>query len=166
MNPYFRVYASGDIVGVELGGALKNVIAIAAGIIDGAGFGDNTKAALMIRGIVEITRLGQVLGADPMTFAGLSGMGDLIVTCTSRHSRNRFVGQEVGKGKSLVEVQNEMVMVAEGVKTTRSVFDLSRRHGVEMPIAQEVYRVLFEGKAPEKAVHDLMTRDPKEEEWG
>lgn len=166
MSSAFRIYTNMDVTGVELGGALKNVIAIAAGISDGVGFGDNTKAALMTRGIVEITRLGTALGANPLTFAGLSGMGDLIVTCTSRYSRNRFLGEQIGKGKTLQEVLSEMVMVAEGVKTTKSAFDLSRIMGITMPITEEVYRVLFEGKEPKKAVYDLMTRDPKAEDWG
>lgn len=166
MSPVFRVYTNEDIVGVELGGALKNIIAIAAGMSDGVGFGDNTKAALLDRGIVEITRLGTAMGANPMTFAGLSGMGDLIVTCTSRHSRNRYVGEQIGRGKSLQEVLDSMVMVAEGVRTTRSAYDLSLKLGVTMPITEEVYRILFEGKEPRKAVYDLMTRDPKAEEWG
>lgn len=166
MGPTFRVYTNEDIIGVELGGALKNVIAIAAGISDGVGFGDNTKAALIDRGIVEITRLGTTLGANPLTFAGLSGMGDLIVTCTSCHSRNRYIGEEIGKGRRLQEVLDEMVMVAEGVRTTKSVYDLSMKYGVDMPISHEVYRVLFEDKEPKKAVYDLMTRDPKAEDWG
>jgi len=166
MSPVFRVYTNDDLVGVELGGSLKNVIAIAAGISDGVGFGDNTKAALLDRGIVEITRLGTAMGANPMTFAGLSGMGDLIVTCTSRHSRNRYVGEQIGKGKSLQDVLDRMVMVAEGVRTTQSAYDLSRIHHIEMPITHEVYKVLFEGKEPKKAVYDLMTRDPKAEDWG
>jgi len=166
MNPSFRVYANKDVIGVELGGSLKNVIAIAAGICDGVGFGDNTKAALLDRGIVEITRLGTAMGAHHMTFAGLSGMGDLIVTCMSRHSRNRYVGEEIGKGKSLQEVLDSMVMVAEGVRTTRSAHDLSKKYDVDMPISEEVYQVLFRGKDPQKAVYDLMTRDPKMEDWG
>jgi len=166
MNEVFRVYTSTDIAGVELGGALKNVIAIAAGISDGVGYGDNTKAALINRGMVELTRLGTAMGADPMTFAGLSGMGDLVVTCTSRHSRNRYLGEEIGRGKTLDQVLDSMVMVAEGVKTTASVHDLSIRKGIEMPISNQVYRVLFEGKDPRDAVRDLMTRDPKAEKWG
>lgn len=166
MSPVFRVYSNTDLVGVELGGALKNVIAIAAGICDGVGFGDNTKAALLNRGIVEITRLGTAMGADRMTFAGLSGMGDLIVTCTSRHSRNRYVGEEIGKGKTLQQVLDEMVMVAEGVKTTQSVHDLAGKYDVDMPISEQVFQVLFREKDPKKAVFDLMTRDPKTEDWG
>lgn len=166
MSPVFRVYSSEDVVGVELGAALKNVIAIAAGIIDGVGFGDNTKAALLTRGMAEITRLGVAMGANPLTFTGLSGIGDLIVTCTSRHSRNRHVGEEIGKGKTLKQVLDSMVMVAEGVRTTRSVYDLAGQYDIDMPISREVYRVLFENKDPKKAVYDLMTRDPKEEDWG
>ena len=163
ITPYFRVYASTDMRGVELGGALKNVIAIAAGIVDGAGLGDNTKAALMTRGIAEITRLGCALGADERTFAGLSGIGDLMVTCMSRHSRNRHVGVEIGKGRKLRDILSEMVMVAEGVATTRSAYDLAQRTGVEVPITTEVYRILFEDKDPLAACYDLMTRDPKGE---
>lgn len=165
MTPYFRVYANTDITGVELGGALKNIIALAAGICDGAGFGDNTKAALMTRGLVEINRLGAKLGAIPDTFAGLSGMGDLVVTCMSRHSRNRFVGEQIGKGRNLQEVLAEMVMVAEGVKTTESAFGLAKRENIEMPITEQVYYTLFEGKAPMEAMQDLMTRASKMEDW-
>jgi glycerol-3-phosphate dehydrogenase (NAD(P)+) len=166
MNKTFRVYTSTDVIGVELGGALKNVIAIAAGICDGAGFGDNTKAALQPRGLVEIVRLGVKMGANPLTFAGLTGMGDLIVTCMSKHSRNRYLGEQIGKGKALQQVLSEMVMVAEGVRTTRSAYELSRLHNVEMPITREVYRILFEGKDPRAALEDLMTRDAKMEAWG
>ncbi|MCA2004201.1 MAG: NAD(P)H-dependent glycerol-3-phosphate dehydrogenase [Ignavibacterium sp.] len=161
MNSYFRVYSSTDILGVELGGAFKNVIAIGAGIIDGAGFGDNTKAAIMTRGVAEISRLGLVMGARPETFAGLSGMGDLIVTCMSRHSRNRFVGEQIGKGKKLKEVLKSMEMVAEGVETTKSVNQLADKYKVETPIANEVYKILFEDKDPIKATNDLMNRDMK-----
>ena len=163
MTRYFRVYLNEDIRGVELGGAIKNVIAVAAGISDGAGFGDNTKAAIMTRGIYEITRLGVSLGAQPRTFAGLSGIGDLIVTCMSRHSRNRHVGEEVGKGRKLEDVLKEMVMVAEGVASSKSVQQLSDKRGIEMPIVGEVYRVLFEGKNPHRATEELMTRDAKGE---
>ena len=166
MTSYFRVYANPDIIGVELGGCLKNVIAVAAGICDGAGFGDNTKAALITRGLVEMNRLGVKLGAQPDTFAGLSGMGDLIVTCMSRHSRNRHVGEQIGKGRKLQEVLDEMVMVAEGVKTTQSVYKLAKRERVEMPITIEVYKTLFEGKSPVQAMQDLMTRASKIEDWG
>lgn len=163
MLPYFRVYVSNDIKGVEIGGSLKNVIAIAAGIIDGAQLGDNTKAAVMTRGIAEIARVGVALGAHVRTFSGLSGIGDLMVTCMSRHSRNRYVGVEIGKGRKLPEILAEMVMVAEGVATTQSARDLAARTGVEVPIISEVYRILFEGKDPLLACHDLMTRDPKGE---
>lgn len=160
---FFRVYSNSDIIGVEIGGSLKNVIAIATGICDGAGFGDNTKAALLTRALVEITRMGVMMGAQQETFAGLSGMGDLIVTCMSKHSRNRFVGEQIGKGKTLDEVLGEMVMVAEGVKTTRSVYQLSHKLEVEMPISEQVYQVLFHDKKPHDAVGELMGRDPKEE---
>ena len=160
---YFRVYSSTDIIGVELGGSFKNVIAIAAGIADGAGFGDNTKAALMTRALVEMTRLGMAMGAQMTTFSGLSGIGDLIVTCMSRHSRNRYVGEQIGKGKTLQQVLDEMVMVAEGVKTTKSVHQLLEKYPIETPISSEVYQVLFNDKNPHDAVRDLMTRDPKEE---
>jgi len=163
-NRYFRVYRSDDVRGVELGGALKNIIAIAAGIADGAGFGDNTKAAILIRGIREITRIGVKLGAREQTFQGLSGMGDLIVTCTSKLSRNRFVGEEVGKGKRLKEVLAGMKMVAEGVATTRSTHQLARELRIELPIIEQVYKVLFLGKNPHRATEKLMTRDLKIED--
>jgi glycerol-3-phosphate dehydrogenase (NAD(P)+) len=163
ITAYFRIYSSTDIIGVELGGAFKNVIAIGAGIVDGVKFGDNTKAAIMTRGIAEISRLGEVMGAHPDTFAGLSGMGDLIVTCMSRHSRNRYVGEQVGSGKKLKQVLKSMDMIAEGVETSRSVTQLSKKHNVETPIADEVYKILFEDKDPVKATTDLMTRDMKRE---
>ncbi|NWF48914.1 MAG: NAD(P)H-dependent glycerol-3-phosphate dehydrogenase [Ignavibacteriaceae bacterium] len=163
ITSYFRVYSSTDILGVELGGAFKNVIAIGAGIIDGAKFGDNTKAAIMTRGVAEITRLGLAMGAQADTFAGLSGMGDLIVTCMSRHSRNRYVGEQIGRGKKLKEVLKSMEMVAEGVETSRSAVKLAQKHSVETPITQEVYKILFEDKDPIKATYDLMTRDKKME---
>jgi len=166
MNQFFRVYTNPDIIGVELGGALKNIIAIAAGICDGAGFGDNTKAALQPRGLVEIVRLGTAMGANPATFAGLSGMGDLIVTCMSRHSRNRYVGEQIGRGRKLEAILQEMVMVAEGVKTTRSAHQLRKKYGVEMPITEQVYQILFEGKDARDALRELMLRGPKEEKWG
>jgi glycerol-3-phosphate dehydrogenase (NAD(P)+) len=166
MGPTFRVYTHNDIVGVELGGALKNIIALAAGIGDGAGFGDNTKAALITRGLVEITRLGQKMGADPITFAGLSGMGDLVVTCMSRHSRNRFVGEQIGRGRTLDDVLAGMQMVAEGVRTTKAAYSLAQKVGVEMPITNEVYQVLFENKSPVAAVSDLMAREAKVERFG
>lgn len=160
---YLRTYTSTDVLGVELGGALKNVIAIAAGISDGLGFGQNTRAALITRGLAEIIRLGSVLKADPKTFAGLSGVGDLVLTGTSRQSRNYTVGVEVGKGKRLEEVVENMKMVAEGVDTTRSSYDLATKHRVEMPIVREIYEVLFQEKPPAKAVEDLMSRDLKQE---
>ena len=163
---YFRVYTNRDIVGVELGGSVKNVIAIAAGIVDGLGLGDNTKGALLTRGIAEMTRLGEQMGARAATFAGLSGIGDLITTCTSRHSRNRFVGEQIGRGKLLPEVLAEMSMVAEGVKTTEATVRLAERYGVEMPIAAEVHRVLFEDKPAAAALTDLMRRELKPETWG
>jgi glycerol-3-phosphate dehydrogenase (NAD(P)+) len=163
MSPVFRVYTSGDVAGVEWGGALKNIIAIAAGISDGVGFGDNTKAALIIRGIVEITRLGAALGAKIDTFSGLSGMGDLVVTCTSRHSRNRFVGEEIGKGRTLDDVLGSMTMVAEGVRATQAAVALSEKHGIDMPITRQVHEILFNRKDPKKAMVDLMTRNPKAE---
>ena len=163
MAPFFRVYASTDLKGVELGGSLKNVIAIAAGIVDGAQLGDNTKAALMTRGIAEIMRIGVALGAQPQTFSGLSGIGDLMVTCMSRHSRNRHVGVEIGKGRKLPDILSEMVMVAEGVETTRSANALAGKVGVEVPISAEVYKMLFEGKDPKESTYDLMTRGAKGE---
>ncbi len=163
MTSYFRVYSSTDILGVELGGSLKNVIAIGAGIIDGAKFGDNTKAAIMTRGIAEISRLGTAMGARADTFAGLSGMGDLIVTCMSRHSRNRYVGEKIGSGMKLGEVLASMQMVAEGVETTKSASGLAAKCKVETPIINEVHNILFEDKDPVKATNDLMTRDMKVE---
>ena len=165
MNPYFRVYTNSDIIGVELGGSIKNVIAIAVGICDGMGLGDNSKGALISRGLAEIIRLGEKLGAKQETFAGLSGLGDLVTTCISRFSRNRFVGEQIGRGKSLEEILEEMVMVAEGVKTAESAFQLSQKHEVEMPITAQVYQILFENKKPERALRELMTRDPKSEIW-
>lgn len=166
MTPRFRIYTSKDMIGVELGGALKNVIAIAAGICDGVGFGDNTKAALQQRGLVEMVRLGRKLGAQPLTFAGLSGMGDLIVTCNSKHSRNRYVGEQIGKGKTLKETLQGMVMVAEGVNTARSIYQMIEKYQVEMPISYQVYQILYEDKDPRQAVVDLMMRDAKPELWG
>ena len=166
MSSTFRVYTNTDIIGVELGGALKNIIALASGICDGLGFGDNTKGALLTRGLAEISRLGLAMGAQAETFSGLSGMGDLITTCISPYSRNRHVGEEIGKGRALDEVLREMGgMVAEGVRTTLSAFQLSRKLRVEMPITEQMYKVLFEGKAPRKAVADLMMRDAKPEVW-
>jgi glycerol-3-phosphate dehydrogenase (NAD(P)+) len=160
-----RIYSSDDIIGVELGGALKNVIALCAGIVDGLQFGDNTKAALITRGLAEISRLGIALGARPETFSGLSGLGDLIVTCTSRHSRNRYVGEQIGKGRRLADIVAEMDMVAEGVTTTESARELASRNGVEMPITEQVYQVLFEGKGTRAGIDDLMNRETKRENW-
>jgi glycerol-3-phosphate dehydrogenase (NAD(P)+) len=161
----FRVYTIGDIVGVELAGSLKNIIALAAGMLDGLNLGDNTRGALITRGLAEIVRLGIKMGADPMTFSGLAGIGDLVTTCLSRHSRNRFVGDQIGKGKKLPEILAEMTMVAEGVETTRAAKELAGRENVEMPITFEVYRVLFENKLPLQAINDLMGRGQKREKW-
>lgn len=163
MTPAFRVYLNHDIMGVEIGGAVKNIMAIAAGIIDGAELGDNAKAALMTRGLHEMKRMGAMLGASQDTFSGLSGMGDLIVTCTSTHSRNRFVGFHIGKGKKMQEIVGGMNMVAEGVKTAHSVSVWANQNKVDMPITQAVYKVLFENVDPKDAVHELMTRNAKDE---
>jgi len=162
-SPRFRVYTSSDLIGVELGGALKNIIAIAAGISDGLGFGDNARGALLTRGLAEMTRLGVALGAKPETFSGLSGMGDLITTCSSRLSRNHQVGMAIAQGKKLDEILKEMVMVAEGVRTTPAANKLAQRHRVEMPIATQMQAVLFEGKDPREGVMALMQREPKAE---
>lgn len=158
MTPKFRVYTNPDMIGVELGGALKNIIAIGAGINDGLGFGDNTKAAIMTRGIVEISRLGGSMGAHEITFAGLSGIGDLIVTCTSMHSRNRRAGIAIGEGKSLEEVLGATNMVVEGVKTTKSAYELACKMGVDMPITQEIYNVLYNKADVKNSVINLMMR--------
>jgi len=164
MNKYFRVYTSHDVIGIELGGALKNIFAIAAGVVDGMGYGDNTKAALMTRGIVEMARLGEKLGGEHASFNGLSGIGDLIVTCTSKHSRNRHVGEELGKGKSMELILEEMGhSVAEGVKTSQSAYMLARQLDVETPITDQIYAVLYEGKNSSEALMELMTRDAKNE---
>jgi len=162
-TPYFRVYTNSDIIGVEMGGALKNIIAVAAGIADGLGLGDNSKAALITRGLVEITRLGKVLGAKPATFSGLSGMGDLIVTCTSRYSRNRNFGEKIGQGKSLKKALSEIKMVVEGVRTTKVAYQLAKKYKVSMPITEQAYNVLFKNKKPSEAVRDLMLREAKPE---
>ena len=162
-TPYFRVYTNNDVVGVELGGAVKNVIAIASGVIEGLGLGLNTRAALITRGLTEIRRLGLRLGANPRTFAGIAGVGDLVLTCTGDASRNHTVGKKIGEGMKLNEILSEMRMVAEGVKTAKSVYNLSRKLGVEMPICHEVFRILYEDLSPEKAVHKLMTRALKPE---
>lgn len=163
MTERFRVYTSADVAGVELGGALKNVIAIAAGVCDGIGFGDNTKAALITRGLAELSRLGVALGGRRETLAGLSGMGDLIVTCASRWSRNRGVGERLGKGETLQQIVEGMSMVAEGVRTSRAAHRLARGVGVDAPIIDSVHAVLYEGKDPREAVPELMTRSPKAE---
>ena len=159
----FRVYTNSDVVGVELGGALKNVIALAAGVSDGLGYGYNTRAALITRGLAEITRIGVAMGAEPLTFAGLAGMGDLVLTCTGDLSRNRSVGIELGKGRTLDEILNEMHMVAEGVKTTLSAYQLSRKLGVEAPLIEQMYEILYNNKEARKAVNDLMDRELKPE---
>ena len=162
---YFRVYSHTDVIGVELGGALKNVIALAAGILEGLGLGFNTRAAVITRGLAEITRLGVALGADAMTFAGLAGMGDLILTATGALSRNRSLGVALGQGQTFEQAQAGKATVAEGVNTARTAVALGERHGVELPIAREVADVLFRGKAPRQAVTDLMERDLKAEQW-
>ena len=159
----FRIYSSDDIIGVELGGALKNVIALCAGISDGLGYGDNTKAALMTRGIAEIMRLGVAMGARFETFSGLSGIGDLIVTCTSMHSRNRRAGIIIGQGKTAEEAQKEVKMVVEGIKTAKAVHFLAEKYGIEMPISNEAYKVLFENMPATDCVKNLMTRDMRNE---
>ncbi|AKJ65412.1 NAD(P)H-dependent glycerol-3-phosphate dehydrogenase [Kiritimatiella glycovorans] len=163
MNRRFRLYTSEDAAGVEYGGALKNVIALAAGINDGMELGDSAKAALMTRGLVEIARLGEALGARRETFGGLSGMGDLIVTCTSRHSRNRAVGERLGRGEKLSEVMGAMKMVAEGVWTCGAAVSLARSQGIEMPVTEEVRRIVHEGKDPRRAMEDLMGREARNE---
>jgi glycerol-3-phosphate dehydrogenase (NAD(P)+) len=165
MTPTFRVYTNTDTVGVEVGVSLKNVVAIAAGICDGLGFGDNTKGALLTRGLAEIARLGVKMGGRLETFSGLAGLGDLITTSISRHSRNRHVGEEIARGKTLDEVLAGMVMVAEGVRTTRSALGLAERFAVELPIAFEVGEILFKCKPPEVAIRDLMMRSRKPEIW-
>lgn len=163
MTPHFRVYVNHDIRGVEIAGSVKNVMAIAAGIVDGAQMGDNASAALMTRGLLEMKRLGTRLGASQDTFSGLAGIGDLIVTCTSKHSRNRYVGFQIGQGSKLKDVISNMNMVAEGVKTTRSVYEWSKKLQVEMPLTEAVYQVLFEDVNPYDVLANLMTRDPKDE---
>jgi glycerol-3-phosphate dehydrogenase (NAD(P)+) len=166
MTITFRVYTNPDVIGCEIAGALKNVMAIAAGIADGLGYGDNTKAALLTRGLAELTRLGIALGGNPLTFSGLAGMGDLVATCTSTQSRNRTVGVELGKGRKLDDIVADMKMVAEGVKSTAAVLELALRHRVEMPIAEQVGAVLYEGKRAEDLVTALMLREAKAELHG
>lgn len=163
MTPKFRVYTNPDLVGVELGGALKNVIALCTGIAEGLGFGDNTKAALMTRGLAEIARLGVAMGGQALTFAGLAGVGDLIVTCTSQHSRNRRAGVALGQGKDLPQVLQEVGMVVEGVRTTRVAFELAAEYGISMPIVEQAYQVLFAEADPKVAVSNLMMRGKRHE---
>ena len=162
---YFRVYTGTDVIGVELGGALKNVIALGAGVTAGLEFGHNTLAALVTRGLAEMRRLGVAMGAEASTFAGLAGMGDLVLTCTGSLSRNRTVGYRLGRGESLDSILGDMTAVAEGVKTAQAVHDLAERYGVEMPIAEEVYGILVKGTQPRQALQNLMEREPKPEEW-
>jgi glycerol-3-phosphate dehydrogenase (NAD(P)+) len=159
----FRVYTSRDVAGVELAGALKNVVALAAGVADGMQQGDNAKAALMTRGLAEMSRLGHALGAEPLTFAGLAGMGDLVATCASPFSRNRRLGEQLARGLPLEQALREVGQLAEGVPTTRAAVELARQHGVDMPIASQMHAVLFEGKDPRQAVLDLMQRELKPE---
>ena len=163
MNETFRVYISPDMLGIELGASLKNVIALGAGIADGLGYGDNTRAALITRGIYEITKLGMAMGGEFMTFTGLSGIGDLIVTCTSEHSRNHRAGKRIGQGATPEEAMREVKQVVEGVFSAKAALDLSRKYQVPMPIVEEVNAVLFQGKSPEESVRDLMLRDKKAE---
>ncbi len=163
MSPAFRVYTNPDVVGVEIGGSLKNVIAICTGAAEGLGLGDNTKAALMTRGLAEITRLGVTLGANPLTFAGLTGIGDLIVTCTSRHSRNRQAGLAIGQGQPIKDAIDGVKMVVEGFRTTKAVWQLAKLRNVEMPITEKAHEVLYENRSPKEAVYDLMTREKKHE---
>lgn len=165
-TPTFRVYTNPDVAGAEVAGALKNVMAIAAGMADGMGLGDNAKAALITRGLAELTRLGVALGGQPLTFAGLAGIGDLVATCMSQQSRNRHVGEQLGSGRSLDEVVASMNMVAEGVKTSRAVVDLAAERGLEMPIARQVVAILYEGQTPAEGLLSLMSRDPKQELHG
>ncbi|UCZ54760.1 NAD(P)H-dependent glycerol-3-phosphate dehydrogenase [Bacillus shivajii] len=163
MNKHFRVYTNPDLIGVEIGGALKNIIAIGSGLTHGLGFGDNAKAALMTRGLAEIGRLGMKLGANPITFAGLSGLGDLIVTCTSIHSRNWRAGNMIGQGKSVDDMLEEMGMVVEGIRTTKAAYELAKELNVDMPITAGLYDVLFHEKSPQEAVAELMGRVKKHE---
>jgi len=163
MTDRFRVYTNDDVIGVELGGSLKNIIAIACGVSDGLGFGANTKAAILARGLAEISRLGIAMGAKARTFSGISGLGDLVTTCISPHSRNRFVGEKIGKGKNIKEITGHMQMVAEGVPTAKAAFALSLKYKVDMPIVKEVYKVLYKNKPALKAFKDLMARDRKKE---
>ena len=163
MSPSFRVYTSEDVIGVELGGALKNIIALGAGIADGLNIGDNGKAALVTRGLAEITRLGVAAGAHPLTFAGLAGLGDLMATCASRLRRNRYVGEQLAQGRSWPDIQKSMNNIAEGVNTTRAALAMAEELNVELPITQATYRVLFEGLSPRDAISELMERPPRSE---
>jgi glycerol-3-phosphate dehydrogenase (NAD(P)+) len=163
MTPRFRVYTHNDLVGVELAGALKNIIALGAGAADELGYGENAKAIFMTRGLAEITRLGVAAGANPLTFSGLAGVGDLICTCASPHSRNHYVGEELAKGRRLQEIQQSMRMVAEGVNTTKAAMRLASRYDVEMPITEQIYKVLFEDKDIQQAIREMLVRDPKRE---
>lgn len=163
LTRYFRPYTNTDVVGCELGGAVKNVIALACGMAEGMGFGDNTKASLITRGLAEMSRLGVALGADPMTFAGLAGLGDLTATCTSPLSRNRTVGEQLGRGRTVEEIVGEMRMVAEGVKSSRSILDLARKHDVDMPITEQVVHVVHDGMPPQDMLRNLMSREAKAE---
>ena len=165
-RPYFRIYTNSDLIGVELGGATKNVMAIAAGASDGLGFGHSSRSALITRGLAEMTRLGVKMGADARTFFGLAGLGDLVLTCTGSLSRNRTLGLELGKGRKLEDILAGMRMVAEGVRTTKALRALARERKVEMPITDKVYEILYEGKDPREAVSELMSRDPRSEEEG
>ena len=165
MTDRLRIYVNNDVRGVEIGGSVKNIMAIASGISDGIGYGDNARAALITRGIAEIQRLGSAWGAKPLTFTGLTGLGDLVVTCISQHSRNRYLGEMIGRGATLAEVTTSMNMVAEGVKTTEAVYHIAQRLRIEMPITRAVYDILFRGKHPEDIVQQLMTRSAKQEEW-
>lgn len=163
MNKYFRVYTNEDLIGIEIGGALKNVIALAAGVVEGMGFGDNTKAALMTRGIAEMTRLGIAMGGKPSTFSGLTGIGDLIVTCTSGHSRNRRAGELIGQGYTIDEAIQKVNMVVEGVPTTKAGYALMQKYKVEMPILDAIYKVIFENEPVKETIYNLMLRDKKDE---
>src|SRR3989338_348415 len=162
-SPAFRIYTNPDIVGVELGGSLKNIIAIACGVCDGLGFGTNAKAAILTRGLVEMARLGTAMGAKTKTFAGLTGLGDLVTTCVSSQSRNRSVGEQLGKGKSLAQIMKNMNMVAEGVETVKAAYRLSRKYKIPMQITTEIYNIIYKNKPPQKAVDDLMKRQTKAE---
>ncbi|MFA5867570.1 MAG: NAD(P)H-dependent glycerol-3-phosphate dehydrogenase [Actinomycetota bacterium] len=163
MTPYFRVYTNPDLIGVEIAGATKNVVALATGMSDGLGFGDNSKASLLTRGLAEMTRLGTALGAHPLTFSGLAGVGDLVVTCFSQHSRNRLVGERLAKGQTIDEIYADIHMIAEGVQTSRAVRGLAEKYGVSMPIAEHVYEVLYEKRLPLDCLKDLMSRAAREE---